>query len=50
MQGVLRVIGRIVIVTLQTLGGVLGAVGSGGAVPPQRPGQPPTKRHADYRP
>lgn len=43
MPRVLGAIGHLVLVTLRTLGGVIGAVFSGGVLPPQHPGRPAPK-------
>lgn len=50
MPRVLGAIGHFVLVTLRTLGGVIGAVFSGGVVPPQHPDRPASKGRDEYRP
>lgn len=50
MPRVLGAIGHLVLVTLRTLGGVIGAVFSGGVLPPQHPGRRAPKGRDEYRP
>ena len=50
MHRALGGLGHIVVLTLRTLGAVLGSLGSGGVVPPQRPVPPARKQRDEYRP